>query len=218
MLPRLVDGSPPGSQASITDSGWINGEKFFDWLRFFVEQVRPTQSKKILLLLDNHESHKYYPALEYARENNVILLSSPPHTTHRLQPLDVAVYGPIKTFFEQEVNAFQKRHPGRIINQLDICKLFCPAYLRGATPMNAIKGFETSGICPYNRNIFGDEVFEAASLVQPESNTNPTDSLTVPPSITMPVSGTSQRNSPMSSRTYAVYSACIAICNTTCKY
>lgn len=105
-IARLLDGAPPGSQASVTDSGWINGEKFFDWLRYFVEQVRPSPEKKVLLLLDNHESHKFYPALEYARENNVILLSFPPHTTHRLQPLDVAVYGPIKTFYEQEINTF----------------------------------------------------------------------------------------------------------------
>lgn len=132
IISRLLDGSPPGSQASVTDSGWINGERFYDWLRYFVEQVRPLPEYKVLLLLDNHESHKFYPAIEYTRNNNVILLSFPPHTTHRLQPLDVAVYGPIKTFFEQEINTFQKQFPGRIINQLNICRLFCPAYLKGA--------------------------------------------------------------------------------------
>lgn len=69
-------------------------------------------------------------------------------------------------------STFQKPFPGRIINQLDICRLFCPAYLKGATPLNAIKGFEASGIFPYNRNIFGDEMFAAASLAPPEPDPN----------------------------------------------
>lgn len=38
-----------------------------------------------------------------------------PHTTDRMQPLDVAVYGPIKKYFEQELNTFQKTHPGRLL-------------------------------------------------------------------------------------------------------
>lgn len=43
-----------------------------------------------------------------------------PHTTDRMQPLDVAVYGPIKKYFEQELNTFQKTHPGRIVNQYNM--------------------------------------------------------------------------------------------------
>lgn len=111
MSDRLLDGSPPGSQASVTDSGWVNSEKFYDWLHFFVEHVRPSSAKKVLMLLDNHESHKYYPSLEYARESNIIFLSFPPHTTHRLQPLDVAIYGPIKTFFEKKLQLSKNNIP-----------------------------------------------------------------------------------------------------------
>lgn len=95
-VPRLLDGSPPGSQGTVSDSGWISGDIFLTWLEFLVEKTRPAEQKKLLLLLDNHESHKFFPALEYATKNHIILLSFPPHTTNKLQPLDVAVYGPIK--------------------------------------------------------------------------------------------------------------------------
>lgn len=30
-----------------------------DWLKFFVGHVRPTTILKVILLLDNHESHKF---------------------------------------------------------------------------------------------------------------------------------------------------------------
>lgn len=163
MQPRLLDGSPSETQASCSASGWINEELFLQWLIFFVGQVRPTAEKKALLLLDNHESHKHYPALEYATQNNVIILSLPPHTSNQLQPLDVAVYGPLKVFFEQEINRFQKTHPGRIINQYDVAKLFRPAYLKCATANNAIKGFQTPGIWPTNIEVWGEEHYAPSS-------------------------------------------------------
>ena len=92
----LLDGAPPGSRASVSDNGWINGQVSLLWLQYFVEMVRPTENRKVLLLLDNHESHKYYPALEFAWKNHVVFVSFAPHTTNKMQPLDVAVYGPIK--------------------------------------------------------------------------------------------------------------------------
>ncbi|CAG4931320.1 unnamed protein product [Parnassius apollo] len=67
MQPRLLDGAPPGTQGTCTPIGWTSGDVFLDWMHFFVEHVRPSADKKVLLLVDNHESHKYYPALEYAK-------------------------------------------------------------------------------------------------------------------------------------------------------
>lgn len=57
-----VDGAPPGTQATVNDNGWSYGPVFLEWLRFFIDTVRLTAEKKVLLMLDNHESHKYLPA------------------------------------------------------------------------------------------------------------------------------------------------------------
>lgn len=161
MKDSLLDNAPPGTQATCTDNGWINADVFLIWLQFFVETVRPSADKKVLLLLDNHEAHKFVKGLDYASENNVIVLSFAPHTTHKMQPLDIAVYGPMKTFFEQSICSFQKSHC-RKIQQDDMATIFAPAYLRAATSLNAIKGFKSAGIWPFNRQIFGDEEFAPA--------------------------------------------------------
>lgn len=63
-------------------------------------------------------------------------MSFPPQDKHRVQSLDVAVYGPIKSYFKQEIT-FHKQHPGRI-----------------ATPR--IGGFFSSEIWPFNSRIFDD--------------------------------------------------------------
>lgn len=44
--PRFLDGAPPGSEATTTDSGWINSQKFVDWLQLFIQKVRPTDTNK----------------------------------------------------------------------------------------------------------------------------------------------------------------------------
>ncbi|KAJ8893436.1 hypothetical protein PR048_006034, partial [Dryococelus australis] len=133
-------------------------------LQYFVHQVRPSPEKKVLLLRDNHISHKYYPAVEFARMNNVVFLSFPPHATNKLQPLDRAAYGPFKTLFKQEINIFQKAHPGRIMNLLDVARLVTPAFLKCALAKNAVHGFSSTRLWPFNRNIFGEEYFAPATV------------------------------------------------------
>ncbi|XP_047033976.1 uncharacterized protein LOC124640306 [Helicoverpa zea] len=164
MVPRLLDGAPPGCVASCTDNGWINGPIFLEWVRHFVSMTRPTPENKIVLVMDNHESHKYLEALDFASKNNIIFVSLPPHTTHRLQPLDTCVYGPFKNYFEQAISLFQRTHVGRIISQYDVAKLFGEAYIKAASAHNAIKGFASTGIWPTNRHIFDDSDYMASSM------------------------------------------------------
>jgi len=166
MNSRLLDGAPPSTQGSCSDNGWINGPVFLEWLKFFVDTVRPTADRKIILVLDNHESHKYLPALEFASKSHVIFVSLAPHTTHRMQPLDFCVYGPLKNYFEQAVSVFQKAHAGRIINQNDVAKLFANAYVKAATAHNAINGFRSTGLYPPNRFIFDESDFLPASVTE----------------------------------------------------
>lgn len=53
---------------------------------------------------------------------------------------------PLKKYFEQELNTFQKMHPGRIVNQYDMAKLFGGAYAKSASVQNAVNGFKKPGI------------------------------------------------------------------------
>lgn len=108
LKPALLDRTPAGTLGLVSDSGWINSVVFLEWLKFFVECVRPSPQHKVLLILDNHESHRSLASLDYACENGIVMLSVPPHTTHKLQPLDVGVFGPLKTYFEQTVDVWQK--------------------------------------------------------------------------------------------------------------
>ncbi|XP_060801206.1 uncharacterized protein LOC132901931 [Amyelois transitella] len=77
-----------------------------------------------------------------------------------------------KTFFEIEINKFQKQYPGRVMDQYDVAKLVSQAYLRSATPQNALSGFRASGIQPFDRYAIGEEYFAPSAVynreVQPQ--------------------------------------------------
>ncbi|XP_069695651.1 uncharacterized protein [Periplaneta americana] len=161
---ELFDGAPTGTLGLINDSGWMTGELFLTWLQHFKKYANPTLERKVLLLIDGHSSHKYIDVLTYAKENGIEMLSFPPRCTHRLQPLDVSFFAPLKVFYNQEISKWLRTHPGRVVTQYQIAALFSVAYGKAATNHNALSGFSKTGIWPLNPDVFPDHVFNAAAI------------------------------------------------------
>lgn len=163
---EFLDKAPPGSIGAATPSGWINENKFEDWFDHFLNIVQPkSRLSPTLLIVDGHASHtKNLSVILKARKNNVILLCLPSHCTHKLQPLDVAVFKSVNTFYDQEISHWLLQHPGRVVGERDIPELFSTAYSKGATLQNAISGFRKTGINPFNPHTFTEEDFIASEL------------------------------------------------------
>ncbi|CAH2015814.1 unnamed protein product, partial [Acanthoscelides obtectus] len=92
----LIKDAPSGSALGVTDSGYMNSLRFVDYLEHFRKYTNPTFDSPILLILDNHISHTSLQAITYAKNNNIHLLSLPPHSSHRTQPLDRSFFRPLK--------------------------------------------------------------------------------------------------------------------------
>jgi hypothetical protein len=59
----------------------------------------------------------------------IILLILPPHSTHRLQPLDVVLFGLLSLAYSQELNKKQAQSLGfTSIKKKQFLKLFRPAW------------------------------------------------------------------------------------------
>ncbi|KZS02489.1 Uncharacterized protein APZ42_000454 [Daphnia magna] len=147
---------------------------FVLYLQHFVKHARPSLEKPVLLLLDNHGSHLSVEGLNYAKANGIIMLSFPPHTSHRLQPLDLSVYGPLKHYVNGAIGAWLKNHPGQTMTFRHIPGIVKEALPSAITPRNIMAGFEKAGVAPYNRNIFTEDDF-APSMVTDRPNQNQTN-------------------------------------------
>jgi DDE superfamily endonuclease/helix-turn-helix, Psq domain len=99
--PDYLDDAPEGSLGLANPTGWMNAELYLEVLKHIKAHTNPSVDNKILLLIDNHESHISLPAIQYCLENGIELLSFPPHCSHKMQPLDVAVFGPFKASFKR---------------------------------------------------------------------------------------------------------------------
>lgn len=160
----LLNNAPPGSIGMVSDSGFINTNLFMEYLHHFKDNVQPTKEKPVLLILDNHSSHLSLAAVNYCRDNGIHLLTLPPHSSHKMQPLDRGFFGPLKIKFAYECDKWLSANPGRVIGQTEVAHLVNEAFQKVATVNNATSGFKTSGIWPIDRNIFSEEDFAAASV------------------------------------------------------
>ncbi|KAJ8915953.1 hypothetical protein NQ315_016629 [Exocentrus adspersus] len=148
--PLFEVGLPPESIVEYHPSGWTQSSIFAPtWFNHFLKYAKPSADDHVLLILNGHATHtKNLTLVEMARENNVHILVLPPHTSHRLQPLDVSFMFPLNSYYEQEVKNWLRIHPGQVITVHDIGSLFGAAFQRAATPQNAVSGFKNTGICP----------------------------------------------------------------------
>jgi len=109
--------------------------------------------------MDNHDSHISVESLNLAKENGITLLTFPPHCSHKLQPLDRSVYGPLKRHYNTACDSWMMRNPGQPMKIYDISEVLGIAFPLAFTPANITSGFRVSGIFPFNRDIFPDSEF-----------------------------------------------------------
>ena len=64
------------------------------------------------------------------RKNGIVLLTIPPHTSHRLQPLDKAVYGPFKSYYNRAIDCWMWNNPGKTLKFYDVPALVNPSIHR----------------------------------------------------------------------------------------
>ena len=145
-----MSGSPPGSSHACHPSGWIQSEIFSQWFLHFIKHTKPTKDDPVILVLDGH----YSLVITLARENYVDIICFPPHSSHKMQTLDKAFMGPLKTFCCQEIEKWLRLRPGRVVTVYQIGGLFGNAYKQATTGEIAANGFQVTGLFACDKNIF----------------------------------------------------------------
>ncbi len=164
--------APPGAKGAATQSGCMNEDTWAEFLDHLIQHTNCIPDRPILLLLDNLKAHVSLKAVEKAKNNGIVLLTIPQHTSHHMQPLDRTIYGPFKTHYSQAMDGWMRSNPGITVSIYQIAGLVNEAFMSAVTPRNIISGFRSTGIFPYNRDIFPDEAF-APSMVSDRPNSEP---------------------------------------------
>lgn len=167
--PILIKDASLGSDMAVTDKAYMNSEKFVDYLDHFKKHTKPTATDPALLILDNHISHVSRAAIVHAKKSHIHMLSLPPHTSHKLQPLDRSFFGPMKTYYDDACDSWSNSHLGQTVSEYHVSGFVKVAFGRAASLATAINGFRKTGINPINEQIFTEEDFSPAEVTEQEN-------------------------------------------------
>jgi hypothetical protein len=103
-------------------------------------------------------------AIEYCCDNSIVLLSLPPHSSHKTQPLDRVFYGPLKTKYGEKVAEWISTPPIEEYTLKKVAGRFADAYSLVANVQKAINGFKCTGIYLLNPDVFDDTDFAPSSV------------------------------------------------------
>lgn len=98
-----TEGGPPATIYAATPSGWMTRLTFEQWfIQGFLPWVEALPPEDIKVLIgDNLAAHLSPTILQLCREHNIRFCFLPENSTHFLQPLDVGVFGPMKTHWRE---------------------------------------------------------------------------------------------------------------------
>jgi hypothetical protein len=87
--------------------------------------------------------------MKYCYENNIILCRLPSHTSHKLQPCNVGIFGPLKTAYREEVERLY-RGGSNMIGKQHFTLLYDRARRKALNPRNIVSGWSKTGLRPFN--------------------------------------------------------------------
>jgi hypothetical protein len=134
-----IPGLPTSWQLSVSENGWINDSLAVDLIKHFNKHTKSLRKgSKRLLIMDGHGSHHTAQFEAFCKEEGILTLCMPPHSSHLLQPLDVACFGPLKRSYGTLV-ASQIRLGINHITKEDFLDLYNTAQARAITEGNIFK-------------------------------------------------------------------------------
>jgi hypothetical protein len=148
-----------GFEFTCTKTGWQNHTSFMYFLeKVFLRHIEKVQ-KPVALFLDGHRSHLGLDVYKFCELNEIILVCFYPNSTHLLSPLDLRVFNHAQREFE---NAKKEHFVGGkdSISLENFPTILRIALDRSLLAKNAVDGFRSAGLKPYNfENIKLEEIW-----------------------------------------------------------
>ena len=145
--------APGNVIVSATSKGYITKSRFHEYGLCFIHYLksRGMAYRPNLLIIDAHKSHVYnLPFYEAMRNNNIEILTIPPHTSHLLQALNSVPFAQFKKWWEYHLLQYNNAHSGCSLTKPEFWEVFSPAWNSAMAPKNIISGFRKTGIYPHN--------------------------------------------------------------------
>jgi len=154
---------------SSSPSGRTSDEIGSKWLQELFDTRTAAKARRNwrLLFVDGHGSHVTIAFLQKALEKKILVVIYPPHTTHRLQPLDVGCFAPLSTHYSQSLESFCSRSEGLTkMSQKEFFGVFWPAWQKAFTEANIRSSWKKTGLVPWRLAVVLDKLKQQPSAAE----------------------------------------------------
>lgn len=160
---RLGTSVPSGWGIGKSESGWMTGELFFEYM---ANIFRPWLSENkiklpVIVFIDGHTSHLTYALSDFCSKNGIILVALFPNATHIIQPMDVGLFHVLKDHWRDRINLFRMKENGRKIKREEFCGLLKDILDTINTKTTILRSaFRACGLYPFNADLinFGKKI------------------------------------------------------------
>ena len=138
---------------AISSNGWSCDALGLHWLEAIFQRYTSQVAGRArrLLIVDGHSSHVNLRFINLCDSMRILLLVLPPHSTHRLQPLDVSLFAPLARYYTNGLNTLLLDSLGMVsMSKRAFWNVFWPAWQEAFSEKNIASGFKKTGIWPYD--------------------------------------------------------------------
>ncbi|XP_029642838.1 uncharacterized protein LOC115217325 isoform X1 [Octopus sinensis] len=145
---------PAGTKAIHSDCGGMTQNTFYSWLKDCFIPSLPTLENRgnVVLLLDDHKSHKDICCSTLCKVNNVILFCLPSRCNQILQPLTNIYAEPLKAKWLQACEEWIRTN-GVSVDKITFARVFKKAHINALNELSVVSNFALAGIWPLNQHI-----------------------------------------------------------------
>ena len=135
-------------------NAWMTKWLFESWISHFIECLKKGFGvdliNRYLLILDGHNLHVTLEVVKISMESSLDIISLPSHTSHTLQPLDVACFALFKKAFRKLRDAWSMRNKHKPVEKRMLSEWTSRTLQLALIPTNIWTGFRTTSIWPFN--------------------------------------------------------------------
>jgi hypothetical protein len=139
-----------------SDNGWSYNKLGLNWLeKVFEPHTKPKVGRRWrILIVDGHSSYVNMGFLQWANEHRIIVHILPPHSTHKLQLLDVGLFNPLVTSYQKQLNKLMHNGQGIVsMTKRLFYPVFHDAWTEAFTEKNVHNAFAKRGNWPQDPDV-----------------------------------------------------------------
>ncbi|KAF2889357.1 hypothetical protein ILUMI_16816 [Ignelater luminosus] len=137
-----------------SDSGWMTSQSFYEFVAniFHPWLLQNNIPLPVIFFINGLSSHLTMKFGEFCVNNQIELVALYPNSTQILQPLDVAVFHPLKNGWKKGVQRYKMENDRAKIKKENFSPLLATVLDQSIKSETIREGFKICGLCPLDKN------------------------------------------------------------------